>query len=540
MGRALPRPLLHKKDPSLRNMLFVPVLLVLWFLLFFLTGLILDLFTGAIIIGLALAVAATVLLLGVPTLEGVKDETRRAGIRRSMGHVPWLFLPLALILAVTFYVLVGLSLTQTALGPSLVIYVSIPLSILLGLGTSYLVVGIPRLSKPPAEYVPPGVRDNLKRNRAWFFFPALVLFGAVLTFIAGLATAAGGLSGPLQLAVSLPLGYLLGGFVAWRVFGWPPVLLTLKNAIPTVPPHVRPWLFFPFGALFGLILFLLLGLAIEGATDVTPNVSLIASITGGFLFGFGIAYAIFGLPRAVRARPGYAPENAERLKALMVLAFTLLVGPVLTYVAGIALDAAALPPKVAILGSIAVGYFLAFGLALVLVGRPRLGLAFPADERGTRRRVRLAVSVPLFLASGSMLFFLIGNATDRFTLALLLGYGLAAILALFVSGAIEAFRTQPGSGVFPAVPEKFKFAVFLPVLLVVTVSLYSLLSTFTERPEPALFASLGMGVLIAFVVTEEHLVRDYVRERRSARTRRAETRRKRKEVLRAGGGPPLH
>ncbi|MGQ0534543.1 MAG: hypothetical protein ACT4PT_00530 [Methanobacteriota archaeon] len=520
-------PLAKRLAPRTRAILFVPAWLLFGLFFTFVIGVFLLLFVPSILLGYALGLAATWAVVGFPETGRARAEARRVVAMVPRDTLPLFFPLLALVLSALFFFLFGVLLERLALG-DLNFYLSLVLGVGVGATTAYLLVGFPRPKKRAAEYVPPDVRDNFRRNRPWFTFPAALVFGAVLFFLAGLAASAAGLSSEAQFFLALPVGLVLGVALAVAIFGVPPVFRAARANMPRIPPEVRPHLFFPVTVLLGFLFFHAIGLVADRFAPIS-DAGLVASLVVGLAAAGAVAYLLVGFPRAA---PGSEDAGARRLSGLLFLAFVLVVGPVLAYLVGLLLESVALADVARLLAALFAGYALAVLLALLALGRPSLSALLGASGTGRPARTRAFVAIPVFLVLAIVLTTLVGLLVEGFYLPLLVGVSAALLVALYVGGIPDAIRNRRGETVLPLIPERWKAPTYVLVTALTAYACGVLAGTVGRTFLWGAGFGVLLGLAVSFVAVEEAMIRDSLSARRGEKRRIERARRE------AGGRGP--
>lgn len=415
------RPLLEDRlAPLVRSLLYVPTALAIAFVLFLVLGLATPVgFGTSLALGLVLGFAAALGITGPPTAalpeDGVPD--------RYQGWIPWLFFPLALLLGVVTYFLVGLAYTASPLPTLYLTQASVLVAAVAGLGLAYLAVGFP--ATPAALRHPLGTVPE--DRRPWLLLPLGVVLTFVLFLVLGLAyTATPFLPADLGLPVSFLLAALLGFGGAYALVGAPMPDEPVRERVPEMPPAARPAAFVVTFLVAGPLLAFLLGsaLALVPVVPLLPQPWFLPlALLVGYLAAFALATALWGVPGDWKGVP--APGLPEDARLALVLPLALILATIFTFLVE-------LVTPLGLVGSALVGG--SFGVLAALYGTGA------TDRLGPRERetllpvipetVKPVVFVPAWIGIGTLVTFLLGYVGLPFTWSLVAGISLGFAAAL--------------------------------------------------------------------------------------------------------------
>lgn len=445
------------------------------------------------------------------------------GLLEERVQDPWrtvLLLPTALLAGLLLFFLVGLTNT---LGFAL----SLVIGLALGTAGAVALLGPPRIQIPRVE-VPPGVREH----REWFFPLLALVLGAIVYVLAGLAyTMVEALPAGYGSWAALVLALVAGPALAYLLVGAPSPVPPLRDAWARVPEERRPWLTVPLGLLLATVLFLLLGLAWTALP--LPTAAMVpGSLALALLLGFGIAAALLGVPTPQRSPRELVPEVPARARPVAFLVTLLVLGPVLAFLVGIPLSrlASVLPSTLLFPLSLLLGYLLAFVASAAWWGLPGRWKGVPVP--GVPEDVRLALLLPLALAGGAVLAFLLELLLPIGLFpSILVGGSLGLLLALRATGATQRVRPRNRTTLLPDLPDTVKPLVLLPLTLVLGTLLFFTLGYVGLGFAWSLALGGSIGLALALALVEEPLLRQVLHRRRQRRARRQLIEERRAELL---------
>lgn len=461
------KPVLATLPPRRRTLLFLPLVLGAFLVL----GTVLAFTTHSpyltLLLGVPASVAAAWLLVGPPQPPPRKDG--RAWLDPRVK--PFLFFPLAPLLVALAYVVLGYPLTNLGVPVSLIAWVTLGVSIPLGVAGAYLLVGFPRhvfRVRETYQKVPP-------ERRPYFFYPLAVVFFILLYLGLGVATTeliAKASADPdallnLQPLVLLPLCLALAGLLAYLLVGFPKPRRTTKEYLPKVTGKRRP--------LYFALTFILAGIPFTVLIGTLFNA--VAKSSGG--------------------REGFLP--VELVLPLAVL----------------------------------LGYALSLGVAALSWGTPRTWRRFDDYEPGLPPRMRTPVHLAVGLAVLLAVTVVFGLAGLEIFYGLLAGGILGALVTLHVAGALPRILARRRAGtLLPEMPDRLKPLVLFPVWFALAALLFTTL-TFA-LPEWVAWNALGglaVGLLVALLLVEQPLLQSWREERRREKEKRRAWKARRKEML---------
>jgi hypothetical protein len=517
------RPLLEGRlDPLPRALLYVPVSLALGLVLFFLVGLLLPLgFAGSLVLGLVAGFAAALGVTG-PPLVTVPEERR--------GLIPWLYFPLAVVVFLLGYLVLGIVYTRLGLPVAWSAYVPLVGAVVLGLTVPYPIVGFPSFA-PFAQAALGRVPEDWWDHTPWLFFPLAIVFAFVAYLLVGLAYTASPLPTLYLTQVSVILAVLVGPAVAYLLVGIPEPPENLRHPLHVVPEESRPWLFLPLGLVFTLLLFFLVGVAYTSLPVFPLDAALPLALVASVLLGFGAAYALVGVPTPERPAREYAPDMPPAARPVAFVVALLVAGPLLAFVVGLGLAQLPVLPQPFFLPlTLILGYLLAFGLATLAWGVPGRWKGVPAP--GLPEDARLALVLPLALVLGAFFTFLVELLTPiPLVPSVLVGGSAGVLVALYGTGATDRLQATERETLLPELPETVKPLVFLPTWAGVATLVTFLLGYGGISFTWGLVVGLSLGFALALAVVEEPLLREALGRRREEKARKERLEQRRQELL---------
>lgn len=333
------KPVLSKQPPMRRTVLFGPVLFGLFLVTFLVLGFATDLFLLSLLVSLPLALAGAVALLGWPQVTR-KDGSPLVPPRWK----PFLFFPLAPLLALLFYPLVGAVVTMAGVPPAYIAWLSLAVALPAGIVLAYFLVGFPRLwSAARAQY------ERVPRERRPFlFFPLFVVFFVIIYFGLGVGTTQAmkgaedtSLLLNLQVLVLLPVSLALAALGAWLLVGIPKPSRSPTEYLPKVTGRHRPLAFFLTFLVVGLLLTVAVGagltvLASRSSVPLPSALVLPLGVLLGFSLSLGITALAWGTPARWRQYEDYRPGIPPRARLPLYLGTALAVAIVVTAIFGLA------------------------------------------------------------------------------------------------------------------------------------------------------------------------------------------------------------
>lgn len=394
--------------PRTRALALLPAIVVLGILLTLALGLTNALPVAlVVVVGFALAVAASIFLLGLPLPSelGV-DVPQVSPDRRS-----WFFPLVALVLAALLYLPLGL-LLGPILPPDLAAVIPSGLALVAGLAIAAFVTGVPhplRATGARWERLDPARRRHL-------VLPLTLIVALLLLFPLGLVLTALPLPADLVGPLATLLAVASGWGIANRLAG-PPGEGGRRNVVPNLAPERRWAALILTMVILGAVLIVTLGavLSLLGAPG-----SLVLPVAT--LVGFGVAawtgVLLWGRP------PRVDPRGAEpAVRTALAFATWLVVGTLLAVLA----DFVGLDLVPALLGGYAVAILPGAWVAGLL---PR-----PKDARGENAfptlpdKVKPLLLIPLWTVAGLAVFATLAYVGVPFLWA----FGAGALVGLGVA-----------------------------------------------------------------------------------------------------------
>lgn len=321
----MPLPLLSSLPATRRAILFAPIALGAFFVAFLILALSTHNPFFTFLLSIPAGIASAWALVGWPHVTRKDGSPLVPAAYRA--YKAWLFFPLAPLLMVVLYPILGVLLTDVRLPVTYVAWTSIALSAIGGVAIAYFLVGFPDLVREArrlAALFPPD-------RRPFLFFPAFVLtflllylvFGVLSTQLLG-RVANTALALNVQVLVLLPLTLLLAGGIAYLLFGFPPIKHSPREALEKVPGRRRPLAFGLTFLLLGIPLTFMLGTLVSGIALLPDEVLLPLGVLLGFSVSLGIAALTWGTPQKWRTfadyKPGLPPHTRVPLLVLAVVA----------------------------------------------------------------------------------------------------------------------------------------------------------------------------------------------------------------------------
>ncbi|MHB8586135.1 MAG: hypothetical protein ACYDDF_09930 [Thermoplasmatota archaeon] len=307
-------PILKKIPPLRRAAFFIPSAIVAGLIVLLGIAIPTNNIALAVLVSPIAGILIAWVLLGWPRLVKADGSPMIAPRLR-----PWLFFPVAIILAIFLYPFAGLALT--AYVPiDYVVYAPMAAAVVMAIGLAYLATGFPPIWKDFRELwgrVPP-------RTRPWLAVPVALVLSLSFYFLVGWAlTSYESLSwAPLA---ALPVALLLGVALAVLVFGVPKPERPVGEMLPKPSASARPFLLLATWIVFGVLLTLGSGVAITSSGALPRSQELIVSTLVGFVLAFPIATLVWGLPRRWRKLPDYTPRHDPEVRIAAVPALGMVV-----------------------------------------------------------------------------------------------------------------------------------------------------------------------------------------------------------------------
>lgn len=389
-------------------------------------------------LALVLAVAGSYLLVGFPSLGRYGTAAVERVPEGYWEHTPWLFFPLALVLGLVAYFLVGLAYTSSPLPELYLTQVAVGVAVVAGLGLAYLAVGFP--DPPEAVRRPQQAVDE--DRRPWLFFPLGLAITLVLFLVLGVAyTSAAFLPAGLGLPVTMVLAAALGFGASYALVGVPTPEEPVGSYAPEVPPAARPVAFVVTVLLVGPLLAFLAGSLLAAAEAVLPaSVALVPqpfflplALILGYLAAFGVATLVWGVPGRWKGVP--APGLPEDARLALVLPLAILLAGLFTFLVE-------LFTPLGLLASILIGG--SAGILAALYGTGATDRLDTSDRETLLpelpETVKPLVLVPAWVGIGALLTFLLGFVGLPIAWSLVAGVslGFAAALVLVEEPLLRA------------------------------------------------------------------------------------------------------
>lgn len=270
-------------------------------------------------------VAAAYFLVGFPNLVG---GARKAYAEIPPERRPFLFFPVFVVLFLVIYLALGVVSTQLLAKVqgdrtpllNLQVLVLLPLTLALAGVLAYLLVGIPKPTKAPTEYLP----KVAGRHRPRVFLATFLLLGIPLTLVLGsILTAYAPLPPALTLVLAVLLGFSVSLGVAALSWGTPARWRRYEDYEPGIHPKLRLPLFAGLSVAIGLAVALGFGLA---------GIDLFWGILVGLLVAGLVLLVLTGTHRAIAARrkePTLVPDVPDKLKPLILFGTWFLIASVI-------------------------------------------------------------------------------------------------------------------------------------------------------------------------------------------------------------------
>lgn len=520
------RPLLEDRfDPLVRGLLYLPVALVAGVLLFLILGFTNLLgFAASLVFGLAAGFGLALAVTGSPA-QAIPEEYR--------GWIPWLYFPLALVVLVLGYFLLGLAYASLGLPVGWSAIVSLAGAVVLALVLPYLLVGFPDVGTSAGLLVG-RVPEGWWEHTPWLFFPLALVLGLLSYMLVGLAYTASPLPSLYLTQVSLLLATVAGLGLAYLAVGFPDTPEALRHPLGTVPEDRRPWLLFPLGLVLATVLFLALGVAYTSTPFLPTDLGLPVALLLAVILGFGGAYLLVGAPTPEEPVRDRVPEMPPAGRPVAFAVTFLAAGPILAFLLGSAL---ALVPGVPLLPqpwflplALLLGYLAAFAIAAAIWGVPGDWKGVPAP--GLPEDARLALVLPLAIVLAALFTFLVELFTPLgLVVSALVGVSAGVLAALYGTGATDRLEASDRETLLPELPETVKPLVFLPAWVGLGTLLTFLLGYVGVPFTWALVAGVSLGFAGALVVVEEPLLRQALDRRRQRKAREEELEQRRRELL---------
>lgn len=221
---------------------------------------------ASLVVSISLAVAGAYLLVGFPNLWGF---ARAQYALIPPERRPFLFFPLFVLFFLVLYLGVGVSSTEAVASASyrnVELLVVLPLCVILAALGAYFLVGFPKPTRNPKEYLP----KVTGKHRPLYFGLTFLLAGIPFTYILGaLLNAAAGLDSHSQallpsellLPLAVILGYTLSLGVAALVWGTPARWRRYDDYQPGLHPKARRPVQVSLSLAAGLLVVVIFGLS---------------------------------------------------------------------------------------------------------------------------------------------------------------------------------------------------------------------------------------------------------------------------------------
>lgn len=257
-------------------------------------------------------------LVGFPHLvRFAKDQWATVPVDRR----PFLFFPIAAVLTLLFYFLLGLAITQTAIPLSVQPLIVLPIAITLACVAAFFLVGFPKPKRSLKTYVPevPG------RSRPLAFLVTWLLAGLPLAYLAGLALSlAPAFPHAALLPLALVLGYAAAVGVAALAWGTPRSWRRFSDYKPGLPQGARVALFVPI-----LVGFAIVGSVVAYALGLDLFWGILLGGAVGALVGLRASGAWSKLTEMRAGSKTLLPPMPDMVKPLVLFPTWILVGGLL-------------------------------------------------------------------------------------------------------------------------------------------------------------------------------------------------------------------
>lgn len=418
----------------------------------------------------------------------------------------------------------------------------------IGVGGAYALVGWPDVqTKDGKPLIEPKVKPYL-------FFVLAPLFAIVFYPIFGIALTQVGLPLKWLAIVSIVLALAAGIALAYFLVGMPNVYAAAKKQYTDIPPERRPYLFFPLFVVFFLVFFLTLGVAstklvgtLAAGDDPSSllNLQVLVLLPLCLLVSGLLAWLLVGIPKAVTAPAHHLPKVTGRHRPRVFFATFVVLGLALTYVIGAVLTFyVPLPGPVVLPLALVLGLMLSGGIALLVWGTPSRWRAYEDYRPGLPPEARIPLRVVGATALGIAVIVVFGLVGIDLFWGILVGALVAGIASLFATGVHRTILARRKEASFvPDIPDGLKSLILFATWIVIAFVLFAIL-TFLLPGLVAVNALVAVvvGLVIAFLVLEQPLLKELRAERRLERQKRKEWEARRKarleEAKKEGGAPP--
>jgi hypothetical protein len=411
----------------------------------------------------------------------------------------------------------------------------------LAVGGAYALLGAPEVKRKDGK---PLIDPHAK---PYLFFALAPLLALLLYPILGIALTQAGLPVKWLAIVSIVLSLGISVAASYFLVGVPNVYATARRKYEQLPPERRPFLFFPLFVVFFLILYIglgvlttqLLGLAAADPTALLNIQVLVLTPVCALLAGV-LAWLLVGIPKPSKAPAEYFPKVAGKHRRRVFLGTSLLLGIPLTIVLGAILTSTTPLPSTLVLAlAVVLGFMLGIGIGALAWGTPARWRQFEDYEPGIHPRVRTPLLVGASIATGLAVAVAFGLAGIDLFWGLIVGILVAALVALLLTGTHRRIAARRGqSTLVPDLPDRMKPLVLFPAWLLTSLLLFSILTYML----PGLVAvnalvSFTVGLLLAFFLLEQPLLKALRDERRRERAKRKAWEARRKERLAQADDP---
>lgn len=405
----------------------------------------------------------------------------------------------------------------------------------LAIGGAYALVGFPQLARKDGK---PLIEPHLK---PYLFFALVPLLALILYPILGIALTQARLPVKWLAIVSIVLSLGISIAASYFLVGVPNLYATARKQYDQLPPERRPFLFFPLFVVFFLVLYIGLGVAttqLLGLVAVDPtallNIQVLVLTPLCALLAGVLAWLLVGIPKPTRSPAAYLPKVTGRHRRRVFLGTSLLLGIPLTIVIGAVLTSTTPLPSTLVLAlAVGLGYMLSVGIAALTWGTPARWRQFEDYDPRIHPRARLPLLTGASVASGIAVAVAFGLAGIDLFWGLLVGIIVGAIVALLLTGTHKRIAARRGqSTLVPDLPDRVKPLVLFPTWLLTSAFLFAILTYLL----PGLvavnaLASLAAGLLLAFFLLEQPLLKALREERRREREKRKAWEARRRERL---------
>lgn len=413
---------------------------------------------------------------------------------------------------------------------------------ILAIGGAYALVGLPDLKRKDGK---PLIEPKLK---PYLFFVLVPLLSLLLYPILGIALTQAGLPLKWLAIVSIVLSLGIAIAAAYFLVGVPNVVATARKQYEQIPRERRPFLFFPLFVVFFLVLYIVLGVATTQLLGVVApgdptallNVQVLVLAPICALLAGVLAWLLVGIPKLARNPTVYLDKVTGKHRPRVFLGTFFVLGIPLTMVIGAILTGTTPLPSTLVLAlAVILGYMLSLGVAALAWGTPTRWRQYEDYVPGVNPRVRVPLLVGASIATGLAVVVAFGLAGLDLFWGMIAGVLLAALVAILLTGTHKRIAARRGQATFvPDLPDGLKPLILFPTWLLTSLLLFAVL-TYVLPGLVAVNALVGLavGLVVAFFLIEQPLLKELREERRRERQKRKEWEARRKERLAKATSP---